>query len=436
MELRRKLALLDGSGLAATSRPATPSSSARPSTSPAPEVAERIDRLRRGLAAIGPQRAAPAGLPSRPVSPSFPAERRETAFGPLHVRERWFDPTHRHGRASIGAALEAEPEVVAALAGDPALVQVDLRSMLLLDTETTGLSGGTGTVPFLVGVAGFEDGRLCVSQYLLRQPGEERPILGALAERWSRASCIVTYNGKSFDWPLLRARYVMNRLRAPEPRPHLDLLHCARRVMRHHSGGARLVQLEEAVLGHVRTGDIPGEQIPDRYFRYLRSGDAGLLRAVLDHNLDDLLLLAALLGVFARQFTSVAAPDPRIHLGYASVAERAGDTRRALQFAGAATASGDPAIRAAALALAARVQRRRKEERAAAELLELAALDARGEMLARVHLQLAKLYEHRLGDPQRALSHAAASHPAETAEAQRRRVDRLQRRAAYSFQRR
>jgi uncharacterized protein YprB with RNaseH-like and TPR domain len=422
VELRRKLALLEGSGLGAVSR------SQHAHALPTEDAAPRIDRLRSGIATLRLQRSpSEAVLPAR--SPwNFPAEQRPTPLGVLHVRERWFDADHRHGRAGIGAALEAEGDILAALALDPALREVDPRSMLLVDTETTGLSGGTGTLPFLVGVAGFEHGRLRVSQYLLRRPGEERPILGALAERWAAASCIVTYNGKSFDWPLLRCRYVMNRLPVPQPRPHLDLLHCARRVLRHHASGARLVALEESLLGHVRSDDIPGEQIPERYFRYLRCGDGALLSAVLEHNVHDVLLLAALLGVLAHEFRSGTAPDPRTSLGYAAVAERAGDVPRALAFASAAAASDDPVVRVQALILAARVQRRRKDDRAAVELLERAVRAANGESLARIHLELAKLYEHRLGDPAHALEHAGRALSAEGPEEHRRRVQRLLRR--------
>jgi uncharacterized protein len=469
VDLRRKLALLDGSGLRAASvsastfalgshLPGRPDAAVLPNPVRMPVAgmpgvesilarapradqipfqpagpdsgAAWIDRLRRGLAALDSRAPAREG-PSRPApSGSFPAERRETADGVLHVRELLFDSSHRHGRAPVGTALEAEAATVAALALDPSLGNVDPRAMLLLDTETTGLSGGTGTLPFVVGLGWFEDGRLRLMQLLLRRPGEERPILAAVAERMARASCVVTYNGKTFDWPLLRGRYVMNRLRSPEPRPHVDLLHCARRVFRHRIGGARLIELEEELLGHIRSGDIPGEEIPERYFRYLRGGDGSLLRPVLEHNAQDVVLLAALLGLMTREFSTASAGDPRTHLGYASVAERAGDARRALEFARAAASSEDRFIRAEALVLAARVSRREGDDRSAAELLERAVLVGSGELLSRIHLELAKLYEHRLADLRSALHHARHTSLCEGAEHHRRRVERLERRVA------
>ena len=391
-----------------------------------------MDRLRRGLAELDTRRVAREG-PVRLRSPRpFPAEPRETPYGILHVRERLLDSSHRHGRARVGAALDAEGAIVAALALDPALAEIDPRTMLLLDTETTGLSGGTGTLPFVVGLGWFDEGRLRMMQLLLRRPGEERPILAVLAERMARASCVVTYNGKTFDWPLLRSRYVMNRLRAPQPLPHIDLLHCARRVFRHHTRGVRLVELEEALLGHYRSGDIPGQEIPERYFRYLRCGDGSLLAPVLEHNAQDVVLLAALLGLMAHEFRTVSAGDPRTQLGYAGVAERAGDARRALEFAIAADSSGDCAIRSEALLLAARVSRRRADDRSAAEFLQRAVPVAAGELLSRIHLELAKLYEHRLDDLGRALDHARHTGLAEGAARQRRRLERLERRTGRS----
>ena len=126
---------------------------------------------------------------------------------------------------------------MASLALDPRLAGVDFRRVLYLDTETTGLAGGTGTVPFLVGLAWFEERSLRVHQLFLRRLGEEAPMLRVLAERMAESSCLVTFNGKSFDWPLLRTRFVLNRVPVPAELPHLDLLHCARRVFKHRGSG-------------------------------------------------------------------------------------------------------------------------------------------------------------------------------------------------------
>src|SRR5262245_28950257 len=171
-----------------------------------------------------------------------------TAHGVLNVTLRRYAAEHRHGRVRVGSALAALPSHVAALALDPSLAGAAPERALLLDTETTGLAGGAGTLPFLFGLGWFEPGgSLHLEQLFLARPGEERPMLARLTERLSSASCIVSFNGKSYDWPLLRTRFVMNRMPVPTPPPHLDLLHCARRAFRHRCESARLVELETTV---------------------------------------------------------------------------------------------------------------------------------------------------------------------------------------------
>lgn len=391
-------------------------------TDPAVRHAER---LKRALQTLRP--------PSQTTAAAKPttllAEARQTPHGLVHVRETLFPAEHRHGRAPVAGALEAAGDLVSALALDPQLAEVDFTRMLLLDTETTGLAGGTGTLPFVVGIGWFDGGRLCVQQFVLRRPGEEMPILRAFEERLQAASCLVTYNGKTFDWPLLRSRFVMNRLKPPAPAPHLDLLHCTRRVFRHRPGGAKLVHIESEVLGHRRVGDVPGDQIPELYFRYLRSGQGHLLTPVLEHNAHDMVLLAALLGELVRQFRDHEGEcDPRDRLGYASVAARAGHAARALSFARSAAQHGDDSLSAEALSLAAQISRREGDLASAVAALLKAASVARGERLAKVHLELSKLHEHRLRDLPRALEHARHTIAAEGEDAHRKRVARLERR--------
>src|SRR5208282_5141493 len=150
--------------------------------------------------------------------------------------------------------------------GDPA-------KWLFLDTETTGLAGGTGTYPFLVGIAWWDAGGLEVEQFFMRKHSEEHSVLVALAERMAERRVLVTFNGKSFDWPLLETRYQMTRrIRVPSPRAHLDFLHPARNLWRLRLGSARLPELEKHVLGWNRGADVMSELIPQIYFDYLRGG--------------------------------------------------------------------------------------------------------------------------------------------------------------------
>ena len=152
----------------------------------------------------------------------------ETALGPLIFVASLWKAEHRVGRAAVHAGAHASSAMLALLALDPALAQVAPSRALYIDTETTGLAGGAGTIPFLIGLAWFEadSATLVIEQLLLRELGEEAPMLERLAERASRASMWVSYNGKSFDLPRLRARLVLERLPALETLPHLDHRAC------------------------------------------------------------------------------------------------------------------------------------------------------------------------------------------------------------------
>lgn len=395
----------------------------------------RADRLRRQLGTLeprarnqlasGPESLAPSRTKQR--APSLSATPVETPHGSLLLKQVLLEADHHHGRAAVRGALEARAPMIADLALDPALAGVDLSGVLFFDTETTGLAGGTGTLPFVVGMGWFEEERLRLCQLVLERPGREGPILAFLAERLAKASCLVTYNGKSFDWPLVRARFVMNRQPVPQALPHLDLLHCARRIFRHRPGGARLIQFESEVLGFRRVGDVPGSEIPELYFRYLRSGDGSLLEPVLTHNAHDLVLLAALLGELSRQYDTQRAEDPRDGLGFATVAARAGDAERALAFAQAsALQSTEGPLQAEALALAAEIWRRQGKHPAAADALVRALRAAGADRRPALHLMLAKLYEHQLAQPERALEHARHTRATEGAEAHAHRLARIQ----------
>jgi uncharacterized protein len=166
---------------------------------------------------------------------------------------------------------------------------------LFLDTETTGLAGGSGTYPFLTGIAWWEDGGLEIEQLFMRDYDEERSLLHALKERIAEHPVLVTFNGKSFDWPLLETRYRMSRrVAAPAFRAHLDFLHPARNLWRLRLGSAKLSELERHVLGWDRGTDLTSGLIPQIYFNYLRGGPPEPLISVLNHNQMDLRGLALL----------------------------------------------------------------------------------------------------------------------------------------------
>ena len=242
-----------------------------------------------------------ASTPPRPVDTiELPFVTTETPCGPLSIRTQRLSAAHRMGRAPLLAARGASSRLLALLALDPSLADRELSGALYLDTETTGLHGGTGTVAFLVGLAFWEasSGGLVVEQILVRNLGEEEPMLAHVRARIASASLLVTFNGKSFDLPLLRTRFVMARLAAPAEPPHLDLVHVARRLHKPRGIECRLVSIERDVLGFVRENDVPSGEVSACYLHFLRTGEAGALLGVIEHNAWDVVAMAALVGLY------------------------------------------------------------------------------------------------------------------------------------------
>jgi uncharacterized protein len=169
--------------------------------------------------------------------------------------------------------------------------------ILFLDTETTGLSGGTGTYIFLMGLGYFKDNHFVVKQYFMPDYGDELAFLQAIMETISHFDMLVTYNGKSFDIPLLITRLKYNRIHWDQNlMGHLDLLHCSRQVWKHRLDSCSLQSIERSIMGKQRFNDIPGAQIPGIYFDYLSLGNMDLLPLVIEHNQMDIISLACLAG--------------------------------------------------------------------------------------------------------------------------------------------
>ena len=207
--------------------------------------------------------------------------------------------------------------------------------LLFVDLETTGLAGGAGSYAFLVGCAWFEGQQLRVRQFFLSSFAAEGALIDGVTRLAEEATGVVTFNGKSFDLPLLDTRYIVNRMETPFSRlPHVDMLHPARRLWRdpaadrHLSGvtGCRLTSLERTQCGFAREGDVPGSEIPGLYFDYVRSGNARPLEVVLEHNRLDLLSLALLTGLAAQKLEAgpTAAITAREALGLGRLLERGG----------------------------------------------------------------------------------------------------------------
>lgn len=242
-----------------------------------------------------------AMLPSRQrvaIEDLVPGRFLTTPHGRCFVAEETHPPDHHHGDLPLSAFLDLPPEVIAQVGQDDALAGADLRRTCFLDTETTGLSGGSGTMAFVVGLGFFTDvaDSFCVHQYFLRDPGDEPAQIEGLAELLPEFEAIVSFNGRAFDVPIIENRFILARTPPPTARlPHLDLLQPARRLWRHRLPSCRLVVIEQEVLGVLREqDDVPSGDIPYLYRDYLRTGDAREMQRVLYHNAIDILSLVTL----------------------------------------------------------------------------------------------------------------------------------------------
>jgi len=411
---------------APASAPAFPSASASASATDAGcTVGDRprlLDELRARIQATLERTARRAPAPPPPVDTvDLPFAAETGPAGTLHVRAQRLSPAHRVGRIGVAAGVHASAELLALLALDPALSRCDPAGALYLDTETTGLAGGAGTVAFLVGLAFWEGPSLVLEQLLVRGLGEEAPMLERLAMRVRAASMLVTFNGKSFDMPLLRTRFVMARMEPPPEPPHLDLLHVARRVHRQRGRACRLVGIERDVLGFERQDDIESGDVSACYLHFLRTGDARALLGVIEHNAWDVVAMPALMGLYGEHgHEGLLGPDL---VGVARTLRRAGALEQALVAAEAAVSrdSAPDSLRARAEIAKARGDR----DRALSDFETLAeTVDDPS-----VRLELAKLYEHWRRQPARALA-CVERGTGEPPELARRRAERLLRKAA------
>jgi len=311
-----------------------------------------------------------------------------------------------------------------------------------LDTETTGLSGGTGTYCFLIGVGAVEGRDFHIHQFLMRDYSEEAALLEVLTAHLAQFDVLVTYNGKAFDLPLLETRFRLARRRpAHERMEHLDLLHAARRLFRLRLPSCRLTELESAILGFQREGDLAGEIIPYYYFDYLRTHNALKLVPILHHNLMDILTLACLTAlVLAAVGDPEAAPlahpvDLYSLAAWVARMPAAGSREPAVRLYRRALAAGLPeALDWRARAELAALYKRAHDYQSALPLWREVSTAPRGHCLPALE-ELAKYYEHKQRDYPRALEAAraglAAASPTEAA-AWQRRAARLQKRLARS----
>ncbi len=357
----------------------------------------------RGMAWNRPWEPVEPAVAPRTVAPGVPVE--EAVGGALESNDAGsfvlVRSIHELPRGlSVGWPGDPDRRALTTLSGDPELEDFELERALFVDTETTGLAGGTGTYAFLVGCGWVEDGALRVEQYFMRDHADEPAMMAHLARQISRFDWTVSFNGKSFDLPLLRTRFIMNRRRTSlDALGALDLLHVARRLWRYQLPRRDLGTLEREILGVERELDVPSHEIPDIYFRYLRTGDARELVPVVAHNRVDMVSMAALLARACDAFSDWRSPGahPAQVLGAARSLALAGDFDAALAaYARALELGLDQALQPLAQAPLSLAHKRRGAWPRALDVWEvMRRRQGRGAVWALV--ELAKYHEHRAG---------------------------------------
>jgi uncharacterized protein YprB with RNaseH-like and TPR domain len=355
----------------------------------------------------------------------------ETEHGHHFETEKLYERHRRHG--SIGIAdLEDLPNDLLNPISNGLIRNIPPSKWCFLDTETTGLAGGSGTYAFLVGVGRITPQGFRVRQFFMRDFGEERSQLSALVEHLKQFDVLITYNGRTYDQPLLETRFRMVRQRPPfGSLEHLDLLFGARRLWNLRFDSCRLVDLENQILGVERQGDLPGEMIPYVYFEYLRTHEIFRLIPIFHHNAMDILTLACLTAIVPRAFH---APN---EAQFAHGAEMVGlarwwrqaeqhDNALALFRQAVERNLPDELLFRTLWDIAALEKKLGREHAALPVLTDLAA--SPNPMRAAAFIELAKYYEHRERNYAMALEMTRNALDLESSEALRRRQSRLEKR--------
>lgn len=327
----------------------------------------------------------------------------ENKFGETYAVETSFPPDYIHGKSIIYS--EENFSTYSTWARDQRISDLSLNSFAFIDTETTGLSGGMGTFAFLIGIGRFDGGEFHLAQYFMQDPIEEPAQLYALEEFFCNCEAIVTYNGKAFDIPLLKTRFLSHGWKSPfDDQPHIDLLHLARRLWRDRIPSRTLSNLEYQILEFSRTeDDVPGWIIPQIYFDYLRSGDARPLKSVFYHNAMDILSLAALFnytaGILANPSQTIVKDGVDV-IALGKLFEDLGEIDTSIDlFIQGLEKELPRSVLIDGLQRLAKIHKRNNNYPKAIQLWKWAA----GEQDLESHIELAKFYEHKAKDYKNAL---------------------------------
>jgi len=276
---------------------------------------DQLAHLRRRIAAVTvePIDSTPVAEAAGDVTDWLEGAEVRTAHGAHFESKRIWGNHQRHGSVYVSDLRELPGDLLTAIS-EGKLSQFDPRRVAYLDTETTGLAGGSGTYAFLIGVGAMTEAGFELRHFFMRDYSEESSQLAALFEHLQQFDVLVTYNGRTYDQPLLETRYRMSRMTPPFARmEHFDLLYGARRLYKLAFDSCRLVELESQILGVERIDDVPGSMIPYLYFEFLRTRSAHRMRGIFEHNSFDILTLACLTGIIPRAFH--APLDVPLHRG-------------------------------------------------------------------------------------------------------------------------
>lgn len=248
--------------------------------------------LRRGTKELKP----PNPRTKYPIEDLIPGHFIHSNNGRVYIVEKLYPHQHLHGITNL--ELSSSLSIIAEFAGHPGFTENKPEEIAFLDTETSGLAGGTGTFAFMIGVGVYTDGGLHIRQFFMGDPLDETTLLLELEEFLAPCKVLVTYNGKSFDVPLLNSRYILQGWQSPLTNfVQIDLLHLARKLWRYRLPSRSLGNIETQILKASRTEEeVPGWMIPQMYFDFLRSGDGRPMKRVFYHNEIDVLSMAALLN--------------------------------------------------------------------------------------------------------------------------------------------
>jgi uncharacterized protein YprB with RNaseH-like and TPR domain len=247
-----------------------------------------------------------------PIEELVKGEVISTPEGETFLTKEHFPPHFRYGEMTLADILDIPTYPAHLLSKDERLKELDFQKALFLDTETTGLTGGTGTFAFMVGLGFFHENSFSIYQFFMRDYSEERASLSLLKDMMDSFQFLVTFNGRQYDIPLLETRFILSRIISKiRETPNFDLLYPSRKIWKGAYENCRLVTLESKLLGVERTDDIPSEWIPYLYFDYIQTGDARKIQQVFYHNQMDILSMVALAGRIHLVYHDPQAARPR-----------------------------------------------------------------------------------------------------------------------------